>query len=51
MNLKNEQKLKVSYGSFPEMLENCFRECQEGTEFQGEGNKNNHLLLGTFGLK
>jgi hypothetical protein len=29
MNLKSEQKLKVSYAGFPEMLENCLRECEQ----------------------
>jgi len=30
MNLKQQQKLKVSYGGFPDMLRDCFRECQNG---------------------
>jgi hypothetical protein len=44
MNLKHEQKLKVSYGGFPDMLKDCFVECSR--EYQNE-DKNNHLLLGT----
>ena len=44
MTLKNEQKLKVSYSGFPEMLENCFRECQE---YNSGESKATHLVLGT----
>ena len=45
MNLKHEQKLKVSYGAFPDMLKDCFVDCSR--EGQSE-DKYNHLLLGTF---
>jgi hypothetical protein len=48
MNLKGEQKLKVSYAGFPEMLENCLRECQGKDE--GNGERANHLLLCISGV-
>lgn len=44
LTLKNSQKLKVSYAGFPEMLENCLKDCEESE------NRSNFLVLGTSAL-
>ena len=41
LTLKNNQKLKVSYAGFPEMLENCLRDCEDAD------NRSHFLALGT----
>lgn len=42
MELKEKQKLKVSYAGFPDMLDSLFRECMVDTHDE----RNLHLCLG-----